>query len=124
MSPVLEICYSVDNKKNIGFRRLLNLYSKCILIAAILKPNLMLREPDPSAERIKQEIDINKENLKFLNSFYIPLLSAAITVFLPSNPMSLLEKLAWTLVTGMCLVILIFLKKRVHVAINKLIQKL
>lgn len=84
----------------------------------------MSREPDPDAERIKQEIDFNKENLKFLNSFYIPLLSAAVALFLPNNPMSSLKKLSWALVIGICLVILIFLKKRVHVTINKLIQKL
>src|SRR5260221_5131209 len=121
MSQQAGIYYSVDNKKNIGFWRLLNLYSKCILIAAILKPNLMLRAPDPSAERIKQEIDINKENLKFLNSFYIPLLSAAVTIFLPNNPMSLLVKLAWTVIAFVSLIFLSFFKKRVHVAINKLI---
>jgi len=84
----------------------------------------MLREPEPRAERIKQEIDINKENLKFLNSFYIPLLSGALAVFLPNNPMSLLIKSAWTLVACVSLIALSFFKKRVRSLINKLIQKL
>ena len=36
----------------------------------------MAQEVKKSVERIKQEIEFYKENLKFLNSFYLPLLSA------------------------------------------------
>jgi len=46
----------------------------------------MLREPGPGVERIKQQIDVKKENLKFLNSFYIPLLSGVLAMSVSSTP--------------------------------------
>lgn len=45
-------------------------------------------DTEKKREQIKQQIDLYKENLKFLNSFYLPLLSGIPAIFFIRNPIS------------------------------------
>lgn len=52
----------------------------CKLVTCFLnlKPGPMSCENENSAERIKQKIELKKETLKLLNSFYLPLVSGIV----------------------------------------------
>ena len=82
----------------------------------------MLSESEKSVERIKQEIDFYKENLKFLNSFYLPLASGLAILFIGKDPVP--YKAGWILVGIFIIGFLTLLKRKVLVTIAKLIKKL
>ncbi|HWK02465.1 MAG TPA: hypothetical protein VNS58_02465 [Puia sp.] len=84
----------------------------------------MLREPGPGAERIKQQIDVKKENLKFLNSFYIPLLSWPFAMSISSTPIPPFVIWSWGIWASIFLIFISLMKRRVLAKINTLIQKL
>jgi hypothetical protein len=46
----------------------------------------MSQEAVRNAEQIKQEIDFQKEDLKFLNSFYLPLVSGIVVTLFGNGP--------------------------------------
>lgn len=82
----------------------------------------MSQETVRSAEQIKQEIDFHKENLKFLNSFYLPLASGLILLPLSNgfNPYKAGLFLAGSFAIGF----LTLLKKDARNSIDKLIKEL
>jgi hypothetical protein len=82
----------------------------------------MLSESEKSVERIKLEIDFYKENLKFLNSFYLPLASGITVLFIGKDPVP--YKVGWILAGIFLIVLLTLLKKRVLIIISKLIKEL
>ncbi len=82
----------------------------------------MLSESEKSVERIKQEIDFYKENLKFLNSFYLPLASGLVALFIGNN--SVPYKAGWILVGIFAIAFITLLKKEVLITISELIKKL
>lgn len=82
----------------------------------------MLSESEKSVERIKQEIDFYKENLKFLNSFYLPLATGIVIMFVGNN--TVLVKTWWILVGLFAMGFLTLLKQVVLSTISELIKKL
>jgi len=84
----------------------------------------MLREPEPSVERIKQEIDYNKEQLRFFNSLYIPVWSGMMTMGLLTNTLTFLARFAGVLTGCLFLTILSWSKKGISKKIENLIEKL
>jgi len=77
-----------------------------------------------SVEHINQKIELKKENLKFLNSFYLPLYSGIIWLAANNNPLSS-KKNAEFFFLGFIALGVIFLKKRkVLKEIDLLIKKL
>jgi hypothetical protein len=90
----------------------------------IFKPDRMLREPGPGTERIKQQIDVKKESLKFLNSFYIPLLSGIFIMSVANTPIPYVVVWSWVIGASIFLIFISLVKRRVLAKINALIQKL
>jgi hypothetical protein len=84
----------------------------------------MLREFEESAEQIKQRIDIYKENLKFINSFYLPLVSAMIALLIVNDTMPQHLRLGWIAVGAMSISLLTLLKLDIMQTINTLIRNL
>ena len=82
----------------------------------------MPQETGKNAEQIKQKIDFYKENLKFLNSFYLPLITGIITLTFSNN--LILLKAIWILVSLIAWEYLTLLKLEVLTKINSLIKKL
>ena len=75
-----------------------------------------------SVEQIKQEIEFYKENLKFLNSFYLPIGTGIVIQFTSNSPM--LYKAAWLLHGSLAMVLLTFFRKKMLHKINTLIKGL
>jgi len=96
------------------------------ILATLLtfKTTPMLREFEESAEQIKQRIDIYKENLKFINSFYLPLVSAMIALLIVNDTMPQNLRLGWIAVGAMSISLLTLLKLDIMQTINTLIRNL
>ena len=84
----------------------------------------VLRESEQNVELIKQRIDLCKENLKFLNSFYLPVLSGMAIVIATDNSMSVILRYSWSIVGLMALCFLTLLKQDAVDTIDGLIDKL
>lgn len=75
-----------------------------------------------SVEQIKQEIDFYKENLKFLNSFYLPIGTGLVVIFFSNNPIP--YRTGWVLTGLFSLGFLTLLKRDLLKDISKLIKEL
>jgi hypothetical protein len=97
-----------------------------IILATLLTFNTisMSREFEDNAEQIKQRIDIYKENLKFINSFYLPLVSAMIALLIVNDTMPQNLRLGWIAVGAMSISLLTLLKLDIMQTINTLIRNL
>jgi hypothetical protein len=89
-----------------------------------LKPYCMSRENGKSAERIKQRIDLCKEQLKFINSFYLPLASGIIVLLFSHDTMPAEIRMGWTLAGGFGVCFLTYWKYRTTNKIKALIKEL
>lgn len=84
-----------------------------LIILAILlafKTTPMPRESEDNKEQIKQQIDFYKENLKFINSFYLPLISGMIALLVINDTMPQNLRLGWIAVGAMSISFLTLLK--------------
>ena len=98
----------------------------CKLVTCFLnlKPGPMSREDENSAEQIKQKLEFKKENLKLLNSFYLPLLSGMALLVVKAGPVSSWNN-AMYFFAGLIFLGFIHLKrKKVLREIDSLIKKL
>jgi hypothetical protein len=84
----------------------------------------MARETLRNEEKLKQRIDFLKENLKFLNSFYLPLLSGTVILLVSNNPMPITLRLSWILIACMAISFLTLLKFDIVDTIDRLIDEL
>lgn len=84
----------------------------------------MSQEVTKSAERLKQEIDIKKEELKFLNAFYLPLYTATGALMVSGSPLSVSYRIGCCLIALLSLSALDIQKRKVLLEINSLIKKL
>ncbi|HEY4061259.1 MAG TPA: hypothetical protein VGM30_05135 [Puia sp.] len=84
----------------------------------------MSQELVKSAERIKQEIDFQKENLKFLNSFYLPLITSLVILVVGDGSIPWLHKVGWFLIGSLGIGYLTLLKLDVIEIIDELINDL
>jgi len=83
----------------------------------------MSQEITRSVDRLKQEVEIQKEELKFLNAFYLPLYTAIGALVVGGNSMSVSYRIGWCLVVLSLFGILSFQKRKVLRRIESLIQK-
>jgi hypothetical protein len=84
----------------------------------------MPREFEDNKEKVKQRIDFYKENLKFINSFYLPLISGMIALLVINDTMPFNLKLGWIAVGVMGISFLTLLKLDIIQAINTSISDL
>jgi hypothetical protein len=81
-------------------------------------------DTEKKREQIKQQIDLYKENLKFLNSFYIPLLSGIPALFFFRNPISSIVQFFWYFTIFICIFALKFYRQEAIRNIYHLIEEL
>ncbi len=84
----------------------------------------MPRESEENKEQIKQQIDFYKENLKFINSFYLPLIFGMIALLVINDTMPQNLRLGWIAVGAMSISFLTLLKLDIIQTINTLIRSL
>lgn len=84
----------------------------------------MSQEVTNSVEKIRQEIEICKEELKFRNAFYLPLYTAMGALVVGGNSMSIGYRIGWCVVVLSLLRFLDIRKRSVLRKIDSLIQKL
>ena len=84
----------------------------------------MSREYVKSAELIKQRIDLYKEQLKFINSFYLPLVSGIVVLVFSHDPMPAGIRVAGILVGGLGICILTWMRFVTLDLIEALIKEL
>ena len=84
----------------------------------------MSQELAKNMERLKQEIDFYKEILKFINSFYLPLITGLIVLLVSNNPMPAPIKTGWFLIGSFAMGFLTLLKHDILNTIHSLITKL
>jgi len=94
------------------------------VILLTFKTTPMSREPEENEEKIKQKIDFYKENLRFINSFYLPLISGMMVLLVVNDTMPLSLRLGWIMVGIMSIGFLTLLRLDVVDAINTLIRDL
>ena len=82
----------------------------------------MSQETVRSAEQIKQEIDFQKEDLKFINSFYLPLISGVVVALFGNSP--ILAKAASFCVGSIAIGFLTLFKRDKLNSIRNLINEL
>jgi hypothetical protein len=97
-----------------------------IILATLLtfKTTPMPHEFEDNKEQIKQRIDFFKENLKFINSFYLPLISGIIAILVVNDTMPQNLRLGWIAVGAMSISFLTLLKLDIIQSINTLIKEL
>ncbi len=84
----------------------------------------VMRESEQNVELIKQRIDLFKENLKFINSFYLPLLSGIAILVVTDTSQPIIFRYAWALMGLVVLSFLNLLKQDIAREINGLIDQL
>jgi hypothetical protein len=84
----------------------------------------MAPEGRKSVEQIKQEIEFYKEILKFINSFYLPLITGFIVLIVSDNSMKASTKTGWFFVGSFAMGFLTMLKRNLLKTIHSLIKEL
>jgi hypothetical protein len=84
----------------------------------------MPRETESNAEWIKQRIDLYKENLKLINSFYLPLLSGIAILFVTDASKPIILRFFWALIGLIVLSCLTMVKNETTRRIKRLIDQL
>ncbi|MHA4811310.1 hypothetical protein ACX0G9_24630 [Flavitalea flava] len=84
----------------------------------------MTREEGPSAEQVKQRIEYYKENLRFLNSFYLPVVSGMAALYFASDTKEIGFRYGWIFNGALMVVVLTLFRQRLVNSIKKQIEKL
>ena len=84
----------------------------------------MTREMEQNVESIKQRIDVCKEKLKFINSFYLPLLSGMAILLVTDGSKPIIPRYFWALIGLIGLSFLTLVKQDTMRKINGLIDQL
>jgi hypothetical protein len=84
----------------------------------------MSQENENSEESIKQKIEIQKEKLKLLNSFYLPILSGQALMVVNVSPVPSWKRAIFFLVGWIILGFIYLETKKVLKEIDSLIKKL